>query len=40
MRNYSVARFNELMNIAKNGEYMAEAEFNELLAIFKVRGYH
>lgn len=40
MANYSVSRFNELMRIAKSDEYMSEAEFNELTAIFKVRGYH
>lgn len=37
---YNVARFNELMRIAKSDEYMSEAEFNELTAIFKIRGYH
>ena len=40
MANYSVSRFNELMRIAKSDEYMSEAEFNELTAIFKIRGYH
>jgi hypothetical protein len=40
MANYSVSRYNELMRIAKSDEYMSQAEFDELCAIMKVRGYH
>ena len=40
MAKYNVARFNELMRIAKSDEFMSETEFNELTAIFKIRGYH
>lgn len=37
---YSSARYNELMRIAKGDEYMSMAEFDELLALMKIRGYH
>ena len=40
MANYNVARYNELMRIAKSNEFMSESEFNELVGIMKVRGYH
>lgn len=40
MANYNVARYNELMRIAKSDEYMSMAEFDELSAIMKIRGYH
>jgi hypothetical protein len=40
MANYNVARYNELMRIAKSDEYMSETEFNELVGIMKIRGYH
>ena len=33
-----MSRYQELMNIAKNADYMSEAEFNELLAIVKKGG--
>lgn len=39
MAKYNVARYNELMRIAKSDEYMSESEFNELSAIMKIRGY-
>lgn len=39
MANYNVARYNELMRIAKSDEFMSETEFNELCAIMKIRGY-
>ena len=40
MANYSVSRYNELMRIAKGDEYMSQTEFDELMAIMKIRGYH
>jgi hypothetical protein len=40
MANYNVARYNELMRIAKSDEFMSETEFNELVGIMKIRGYH
>ena len=40
MANYNVARYNELMRIAKGDEYMSNAEFDELMSIMKIRGYH
>lgn len=40
MANYNVARYNELMRIAKGNEFMSESEFNELVGIMKIRGYH
>lgn len=40
MAKYNVARYNELMRIAKSDEFMSETEFNELMAIMKIRGYH
>ena len=40
MAKYNVARYNELMRIAKSDEFMSESEFNELMAIMKIRGYH
>lgn len=40
MTTYSVSRYNELMRIAKSDEYMSMAEFDELMAIFKIRGYN
>jgi hypothetical protein len=40
MAKYNVARLNELMRIAKGDEFMSESEFNELLALMKIRGYH
>ena len=40
MANYNVARYNELMRIAKSDEYMSETEFSELMGIMKIRGYH
>ena len=33
-------RYMELMNIAENGDYMSEMEYNELSALMKIRGYH
>ena len=39
MTTYSVARYNELMRIAKSDDYMSESEYNELAAIIKLRGY-
>lgn len=40
MANYNVARYNELMRIAKGDEFMSATEFEELCAIMKIRGYH
>lgn len=40
MANYNVARYNELMRIAKGDEFMSATEFEELMAIMKIRGYH
>ena len=37
---YSAARLNELMRIAKSDDYMSMAEFEELSALMKMRGYH
>jgi hypothetical protein len=37
---YSVSRLNELMRIAKGDDYMSIAEFEELSALMKMRGYH
>jgi hypothetical protein len=37
---YSPARLNELMRIAKSDDYMSMAEFEELAALMKMRGYH
>ena len=33
-------RLNELMRIAKDGDYMSEAEYGELAGLMKIRGYH
>ena len=30
-----MTRYQELMNIAKNADYMSESEFNELLGLVK-----
>lgn len=40
MANYNVARYNELMRIAKGDDFMSQTEFDELMAIMKIRGYH
>jgi hypothetical protein len=37
---YSASRLNELMRIAKGDDYMSMAEFEELSALMKMRGYH
>jgi hypothetical protein len=37
---YSAVRLNELMRIAKGDDYMSIAEFEELSALMKMRGYH
>jgi len=33
-------RLNELMRIARDGDYMSEAEYSELSGLMKIRGYH
>lgn len=40
MANYNVARYNELMRIAKGDDFMSQTEFEELCALMKIRGYH
>ena len=40
MANYNVARYNELMRISKGDEFMSQTEFDELVGIMKIRGYH
>jgi hypothetical protein len=35
MTNEQKSRYNQLMYVAKNGDYMSEAEFDELLGLFK-----
>jgi hypothetical protein len=33
-------RLNELMRLAKDGDYFSNAEFDELAMLMKIRGYH
>ena len=33
-------RYKELMRIAEHGDYMSNAEYNELTMLLRIRGYH
>jgi hypothetical protein len=40
LTNTQTLRLNELMRIAKGDDFMSETEYDELVGLMKIRGYH